>query len=180
MRFTFHLYVLLLLWILLAWSTCRGAELNGGLDDDVNPPIDDQLDDTELASLALRPLETYTSLHDWFTPVVGYTHDGAERARSHLVSPSSRFLLFPQAGSPGGAIAYSTVLFQHPRTGQWKRAVMMLSLTPGLRGEFIGEAHFPEGSSSLVTWQTWQRLNQDAKWDRRSILKQFGSLALHL
>lgn len=182
MKYPFQTFLPLhLLWLLqlLSSTICRGAESDGGLDLDWNPFIDDQIEDTATANAALQPLAEHTTLKDWITPIVGYTEDGAERARSHILETTTRFTLFPDPQTRNGAFAYSTFVFQHPRTGRWKQAVMILSLTPGLRGEFIGEAHFPEGLSSAERYDAWQRLNSIAAWNREGILRQFGSLALH-
>ena len=168
-----------LFFLLLSVPRRRTAEIDGGLDEDINPHLDDHPFDSDLAHHSIQPIERFAMLPSgWFTHVVGYSDEVVELARMHAVHPATRFTLLPEGGNPHGALAFSTFAFQHPRTRQWRHAVLMLSLTPGMRGEVLGEAHFPPGVEHARMWEAWARLNRDARWDRRSLLRKFGFFAL--
>lgn len=166
--------------MLLTLSVCRSAESEGDLDRGANPHIDDQIYDTTMAYKSLAPFERlYRLPRGTFTPVVGYTDEGVDRAESHVAELGARFTMIPDPDLPGSYLAYTTYVFQHPRLRRWKHAVMMLSITPGLNAELMGEAHFPDSLSLLQKSELWNRINKEAKWDRRQITSLFGRFALH-
>lgn len=168
--------MILLLTLLLIYlsSRCFCAELDGALDHDVNPSLRDQLYDADLAASTLFHITHAARIPpNFLTPILGYSDDIADRARMHVASPDARFALFAEPGNDQGAIAYTTYSFQHERTGEVKQAVLMLSLMPQMRGELVGEAHFPKGKGEQ--WgEAWRRLNMRAVWDRRALVRRFG------
>lgn len=179
--FNFTLTILLISNLILSLPPSRGSDFDGQLDHDVNPEIAEQIHDINEAQFAVESLERYASVPpDYFSPLVGYTEEGAERARSHLASSASRFMLRSDSKSPGGAIAYSTFVFHHPRTCRRVFAVTMLRLRRNREGEFLGEAHFPEGQLLSERRGLWHRLNRHATFDRRDLMMHFGRYALHL
>ncbi|KAF6767219.1 hypothetical protein PSEUBRA_003299 [Kalmanozyma brasiliensis GHG001] len=174
--------ILLFIASILMLSLCtRAVETDAGLDLDVNPDIAEQIAGMAHAQTYAHQIERHASLpSSYFSTVIGWTADGSDRARLRIASGGSRFTLLRDPADPLGHVAYSTFMYQHPRTRVWKRAVMILSLRHGVRGALIGEAHFPAGVSEREAFETWSRLNAEAHWDRRSLLREFGRMALHV
>ncbi|GAC97929.1 chaperone [Pseudozyma hubeiensis SY62] len=180
-RFIFTLTLLLISILVLNSFPSRGSDFDGQLDHDVNPEIAEQIQEIKEAQHAVESLERYASVPpDYFSPLVGYTEEAAERARSHVASSSSRFFLRPDSRYLGAVVAYSTFSFHHPRTHRRVFAVAMLRLRKHREGGFLGEAYFPEGLMLGEKRDLWQRLNRQATFDRRDLIRHFGPLALHL
>lgn len=172
---------LLVAFLLLSLPCARAVERDAGLDLDVNPDIADQIAGMAHAQPYVHQVERHASLPpSYLGPIIGWTADGTDRARSHIASGGTRFTLLRDPADPLGYVAYSTFMYQHPRTSAWKQAVMILSLRHGFRGNLIGEAHFPAGLSAREAYETWSRLNAEAHWDRRSLVREFGRMVLHV
>ncbi|SPO29909.1 uncharacterized protein UTRI_06187_B [Ustilago trichophora] len=168
------------LLLLFLTSEVGGAEFHGRLADyNENPHIDDQLYDTNLAQISADAIERQLRLpKNFFSPVIGYSEDVAERARSHVDTPNARFILLHQHGNPRGALAFSPFEFQHPITGRRRAAVVMFSITPRMRSEILGEAHFPETMDQASVARMLLNINRSAPWNKASLMNHYGYYAL--
>ncbi|SPO29239.1 uncharacterized protein UTRI_06188 [Ustilago trichophora] len=175
-------FLLVLLLLLFPTSEVDGAEFHGLLADyNENPHIDDQLHDTNLAQRAADSVESELRLpRGFFTPIIGNSNDVTERASSHVDNPNARFILLREPGNPAGALAFSPFIFEHPVTKRWKRAVLMLSVTPNLRSEILGEAHFPETMDPQRASRMLLSINRIAPWNKESLMHHYGYNVLRL
>ncbi len=165
----------------LLHSVCRAAHTDAGLDLDLNPDIQDHLDDADLTQEYVHDVERHSRLPaGWFTPVLPWSDESLDRARAHIAAPGTRFTLLRDPADLLSYLAFSKMMYQHPRTREWKHAVLLLSLKHGTQGNLLGEAHYPVGLSPSQLWNVDRRVNSEAVWDRDSLVRQFGGLALHL
>ncbi len=108
-----------------------------------------------------------------------FNGDRRSSSRSHSTS-ETRFTLIGNDDDPHGVMAFTAYSFQQPRTRRTKRAVAMLRLTPGRRGELVGEAHFPVGLDRAWLRDLSRRIHGSAYWDKENLIRRFGYDVLRL
>ncbi|TKY87964.1 hypothetical protein EX895_003060 [Sporisorium graminicola] len=173
---------LFLVLFLLCLSPCRSAEpdAHAAADDEANPGVEEQIEDTEVAQAHLEPFSEHYSLRNYFGPLVGNTREGVARSQAHLDSSGSRFIVVKSPVHRTGQVAYSTYALARANTAHSKHAVVMLDLGLGRRSVLLGEAHFRESLSMQTLDSILSRIGQDATWDRDKIVRAFGEIAVEL
>lgn len=169
------------LLLLVLHPVCRAAHTDAGLDLELNRDIQDHLEDADLTQEYAHDVEFHSRLPaGWLTPVLPWSDESLERARAQIVAPGTRFTLLRDPADRLSYLAFSKMMYQHPRTREWKHAVLLLSLKHGTQGNLLGEAHYPVGLSPSQVWSIDRRVNREAIWDRDSLVREFGEIALHL
>ncbi|CDS81915.1 uncharacterized protein SPSC_00097 [Sporisorium scitamineum] len=181
MRFLLHHPHLLLCLFLFTLSLCRCGEDDDDLPATLNSlSIDEQSSETAAAQQHIYAIEKMHNLpRGWFTPVIGHTDKGVERARQHVRRGGARFsLLLPNPSDTSKGVAYSVFSNKHPETYRLTHAVMLIKLDKNRRGELIGEAHFPADLSQSDAHEALVELERYAQSPDDIFLRLFGPNAL--
>ena len=134
-----------------------------------------------LASSSTRLIEGHTGIpFGYFKPILGYSHEIANRARQVVASPHTRYALMPEPGNPTGALAFTAYPFIHEGTGRTRHAVLMLGLTPRMSAQILGEAHLPDQEGQVEASDAWRRLRDGASWDGQRLIQRFGPDVFHI
>ncbi|CBQ70098.1 conserved hypothetical protein [Sporisorium reilianum SRZ2] len=168
--------------LLLSLSLCYCVRRDdGSLGTFSDLSISEELQRAEQAREHIQAIEWAHGLPvGWFTTVVGRTDDGTRRARAHINRRGSRFSLLIPADDAGRGTVYSVFRIVHPQTLREIRAVMMIKVANGQRGELIGEAHFPQHLTRDQAEDAQLMLEQRADWYPPDIARRYGRFAMQL
>ncbi|SPO29238.1 uncharacterized protein UTRI_06187 [Ustilago trichophora] len=161
-----------LLFLYLTYQVSGAGNHGGPSDFNLNPH-------TNQARRYAREVERSLNLEsNFFTDVIGDTHDVTDRLNSHVLNERTRFMVISDPVNQHGILAISPLTFTDPATGWRKAGMVMFGVNPGSRSRIYGEAHFPATMEFADAWRKLRNMEGHFQLNRAQVINHYGADAL--